>query len=183
MIAQINARRVAAGKSHLGWLNPSIYALTDAILLNDITSGHNKCCANAYICCAQGFYANEGWDPLTGIGSVNYTAMLTTFMDLGDEPNVPTLMPSVFGQTNSPVVAPTYVPTITPTMMPTQTAGWVFNNKYEGIGCQGEVTAVQGAPTQVCLLDYNATAPVGSIMYYCGVGKPLFVFTIEVSVF
>lgn len=93
MVSQVNAKRLAAGKSSLGWINPSLYSLASSIILNDITSGNNNCVEQNsdntpdypyYFCCAQGFNAMPGWDPVTGLGSVNYTAFETVFFALGD---------------------------------------------------------------------------------------------------
>lgn len=69
MVSLVNSARLDAGKSALGWINPSLYALQDEIVLNDITSGENNCVAVATVCCTQGFYATKGWDPVTGIGT------------------------------------------------------------------------------------------------------------------
>lgn len=96
MVSQVNAARLAAGKSALGWINPSLYALASSIVLNDVTSGINNCVANDIFCCTQGFHATSGWDPVTGIGSVNYTAFQSAFFALGS--TNPTAMP-----TNGPV--------------------------------------------------------------------------------
>lgn len=69
-VSLVNANRIAAGKSPLGFLNPAIYQ-NGAAITNDVTSGENNCAASK-VCCDQGFYATAGWDPLTGFGSVNY---------------------------------------------------------------------------------------------------------------
>jgi hypothetical protein len=98
MVSQVNAKRLAAGKSSLGWINPSLYSLASSILLNDVTSGNNNCVeqnsddipdAPYYFCCAQGFSAAPGWDPVTGIGSVNYTAFEIAFFALGNVTSSP----------------------------------------------------------------------------------------------
>jgi len=84
MASLVNAVRLEAGASPLGFLNPAIYK--NAAAFNDITSGENQCTANAQVCCSQGFYASVGWDPTTGFGSVDYEkfkAALTA--DLGKE--------------------------------------------------------------------------------------------------
>lgn len=76
MVSLVNAVRQAAGKSSLGWLNPALYAFSKEFILNDITSGNNLCSsdiAGSATCCAQGFYAAPGWDPVTGLGSVSST--------------------------------------------------------------------------------------------------------------
>ncbi len=94
MVALVNAKRVAAGKSLLGWINPSLYALADQFLENDITSGVNNCVGGGSVCCGQGFECAVGWDPVTGLGSVNFGKFEQAFMSLGAEPNEPTLAPS-----------------------------------------------------------------------------------------
>merc|ERR1711957_876776 len=58
----------------LGFINPTLYKAGSSSF-NDITSGNNKCCAGSpgsQVCCTQGFTATAGWDPLTGLGSVDY---------------------------------------------------------------------------------------------------------------
>ena len=174
MIAQINAARVAAGKSNLGWINPSLYAVSSSILLNDITSGNNKCTAQSgkNICCGQGFYAQPGWDPVSGIGSVNFTAMRAVFLTLGDDLNVPTLAPTATtSQSSQPVATPTAAPSMQPTALPTNSAGWFYINLYTSPDCTCTIYLVDGAPTDVCLVDYNGTIAVGSRMYSCGSGN------------
>ncbi|KAF9063500.1 family S53 protease-like protein [Rhodocollybia butyracea] len=67
VIALINDRLVAAGKSPLGFLNPFLYANPDALF--DITSGSNPGCNT------QGFPAKDGWDPVTGLGTPNFAKL------------------------------------------------------------------------------------------------------------
>ncbi|KAF7323341.1 Subtilisin-like protein [Mycena chlorophos] len=69
VIGLINDRLVSAGKPVLGFLNPWLYA--NPQMFNDITSGSNPGCGT------QGFPAKAGWDPVTGMGSPNFPAMLT----------------------------------------------------------------------------------------------------------
>ena len=112
-ISNINAARMAAGKGSVGWINPTLYANHSAFV-NDIVSGDNHCSANG-ICCPQGFEAGVGWDPATGLGSVNYEKMQSLFLSLG----------STLGSSNGmyrwpsakPAVPsfPTFRPTPTPT--------------------------------------------------------------------
>lgn len=86
MIANINARRLAAGKSALGFLNPALYQLASTSgIFNDITVGENNCCAGQpgqQVCCPEGFFAANGWDPLTGLGSVNFPALASALESL-----------------------------------------------------------------------------------------------------
>ncbi|CAK5279188.1 unnamed protein product, partial [Mycena citricolor] len=76
VIALINDRLVAAGKPVLGFLNPFLYANLGAF--NDITVGHNS----GFVCpeSGVGFDATTGWDPLTGLGTPNFTSLLAAAM-------------------------------------------------------------------------------------------------------
>lgn len=78
MVALVNSLRLSSGKSSIGWLNPSIYAVNGSFT-NDVISGHNKCTRDPNICCSQGFYATPGWDPVTGFGSVDYGKFCAQF--------------------------------------------------------------------------------------------------------
>ena len=74
MISLVNSARLAQGNSTVGFLNPALYANYPAFT-NDITSGDNKCMAVGYMgvrCCREGFYAATGWDPVTGLGSIDF---------------------------------------------------------------------------------------------------------------
>ncbi|KAJ3798851.1 family S53 protease-like protein [Lentinula aff. detonsa] len=68
VIALINDRLVAAGKSPLGFLNPFLYANPSAFF--DITTGDNPGCNT------NGFPARAGWDPVTGLGTPNFASLL-----------------------------------------------------------------------------------------------------------
>jgi tripeptidyl-peptidase I len=86
-VSLVNSKRITEGKSSIGWINPTLYAVgynnTVGIgnifgaSFNDVRSGNNSCCANGNpalaVCCSSGFQATNGWDPTTGWGSVNYT--------------------------------------------------------------------------------------------------------------
>lgn len=70
LVTQINDYRLSLGKPSLGFLNPRLY--TDANVraaLRDITSGSNPGCGT------NGFTAQKGWDPVTGLGSFEFTAL------------------------------------------------------------------------------------------------------------
>ena len=97
--SNINAARIAAGKGPIGWVNPVLYS-NASFFIKDITSGHNKCGASG-ACCAQGFSALPGWDPATGLGSVNYAKLEAVFLSLG---------PFVKGVLYAPTRAPTASP-------------------------------------------------------------------------
>lgn len=73
-----NNERLNRGKSSLGFVNPTLYSLfrSQPTLFNDVTSGDNRCAAQPFtggppICCPNGFSCAVGWDPVTGLGSVN----------------------------------------------------------------------------------------------------------------
>ncbi|THH32184.1 hypothetical protein EUX98_g1978 [Antrodiella citrinella] len=68
LISLINDRLIAEGKSPLGFLNPFLYANPQAF--NDITTGDNSGCNT------NGFPAKAGWDPVTGLGTPNFPALL-----------------------------------------------------------------------------------------------------------
>ena len=70
VVALLNDRLVAAGQSPLGFLNPFLYSDEGQAALNDVTSGSNPGCGT------DGFPAAEGWDPVTGLGTPNWDALL-----------------------------------------------------------------------------------------------------------
>lgn len=86
MVALLNSYRLANGSDTVGWLNPALYNSTTTYA-NDITSGNNKCTSvygGSYgnyqtTCCSQGFYATTGWDPVTGLGSIDFNAFVQQF--------------------------------------------------------------------------------------------------------
>ncbi|KAI0093371.1 family S53 protease [Irpex rosettiformis] len=69
IISLINDRLVSAGKSPLGFLNPFLYGAA-ASTFTDITTGNNPGCNT------NGFPAVAGWDPVTGLGTPNFQALL-----------------------------------------------------------------------------------------------------------
>ncbi|RDW84876.1 putative tripeptidyl-peptidase 1 [Coleophoma cylindrospora] len=70
----INAARLNAGKSPVGFINPVLY--THPHMLNDITEGGNQGCGTA------GFTAVKGWDPVTGLGTPDFTKMVEVWLAL-----------------------------------------------------------------------------------------------------
>jgi hypothetical protein len=76
----INADRVAKGKSTLGWINPALYQAKTPIT-RPLDVGENNCFA-IFGCCKQGFHGAEGWDPVSGLGIVDYTMMYNYFNGL-----------------------------------------------------------------------------------------------------
>ena len=99
ILTRINEERIAAGKSTVGFVNPTLYANPSAF--HDITTGSNPGCGT------NGFSAAKGWDPgksalscschalvvqyrqrltafliVTGLGTPNYPALLDVFMKI-----------------------------------------------------------------------------------------------------
>ena len=142
-ISNINAARMAIGKGSVGWINPALYAHS-ASFVNDIVTGNNKCSATAP-CCPHGYEAVSGWDPASGLGSVDYAKMQAIFLTLGNvnamsgsptlKPTAaptamptsaptrqPTIAPTVFVPSNRPTITPTRIPTSRPSVRPLPTA-------------------------------------------------------------
>ncbi|OCH89925.1 subtilisin-like protein [Obba rivulosa] len=76
IITLINDARIAAGKGPVGFINPAIYTASFQSAFHDITTGSNPGCGTI------GFNATEGWDPVTGVGTPNMTALLPLFLAL-----------------------------------------------------------------------------------------------------
>ncbi|KAI0823960.1 subtilisin-like protein [Trametes gibbosa] len=76
MITLINDARITAGKGPVGFINPALYSDAFANSFHDITTGGNQGCGT------PGFTATEGWDPVTGLGTPNFTTLLTNFLAL-----------------------------------------------------------------------------------------------------
>ena len=81
MMALVNDERLALNKTTVGFVSPALYALhrSDGAesVFNDIKEGSSKCpnakmCGAMVGCCKHGFRAGKGWDPLTGLGSVDF---------------------------------------------------------------------------------------------------------------
>ena len=82
MVSLVNAGRMKAGKGPLGYINPAIYKYHEKFS-RDVVDGDNKCAAgDCTLCCSQGFIATEGWDPVTGFGSVDFPAFYETMMTI-----------------------------------------------------------------------------------------------------
>ena len=85
-VSLVNAARFRVGKGPIGFLNPILYAFA-ANFTNDITIGDNICAAYSGVgtlhCCAEGFSATTGWDPVTGLGSIDFSKFVDTLVSLG----------------------------------------------------------------------------------------------------
>jgi tripeptidyl-peptidase-1 len=80
MLATLNALRLKAGKNVLGYVNPLLYqAAADCPhCFTDITSGGS----NPGECPDMGFETYAGWDPTTGLGSLNFGNLRDYIMTL-----------------------------------------------------------------------------------------------------
>ncbi len=72
VVALVNGARLTQGKPPMGWLNPWLYKNGKAF--TDITTGSNPGCNT------NGFPAAEGWDPVTGWGTPDYTKFVAAAM-------------------------------------------------------------------------------------------------------
>ena len=108
VISNINAARMAIGKGSLGWVHPALYA-NAASFTNDIVTGNNTCSATTP-CCPHGFHATKGWDPTSGLGSINYAKMQATFLALGAVTNAISTYPTQSPTTTFPTESPTDSP-------------------------------------------------------------------------
>ena len=73
VVALLVDRRLAAGKSALGFLNPLLYSDAMTRALNDVTSGAGRGCAAGPG--KGGWPALVGWDAVTGWGTPNMGKM------------------------------------------------------------------------------------------------------------
>jgi tripeptidyl-peptidase I len=74
VLTLINQERYSVGKGPVGFINPALYA--NAQTLTDIKNGSNANCGSS------GFSAVEGWDPVTGLGTPSYPALLDLWLSL-----------------------------------------------------------------------------------------------------
>jgi len=79
MASLVNAKLKSNGGSSIGFINPTLYKAGSGSF-NSITQGNNKCTAST-VCCSQGFTATSGWDPITGLGSVDYAKFEGLFVN------------------------------------------------------------------------------------------------------
>eukprot|EP00697_Spironema_sp_BW2_P009776 gnl/Spiro4/2477_TR1193_c1_g1_i1.p1 gnl/Spiro4/2477_TR1193_c1_g1~~gnl/Spiro4/2477_TR1193_c1_g1_i1.p1 ORF type:complete len:568 (+),score=155.92 gnl/Spiro4/2477_TR1193_c1_g1_i1:43-1704(+) len=70
MIALVNEARAAASKPPLGFLNPALYSLGAVGV--DVVAGNNKVAM-----CPKGFPATPGWDAVTGLGTPQYSTLVS----------------------------------------------------------------------------------------------------------
>lgn len=74
VITRVNEERLKKGKKTVGFINPTLYAHPEVFF--DIVQGSNPGCGT------NGFKCAPGWDPVTGMGTPNFPALLDLFMSM-----------------------------------------------------------------------------------------------------
>ncbi|CDO77010.1 hypothetical protein BN946_scf184298.g37 [Trametes cinnabarina] len=74
ILSAVNDARLAIGKKPIGFINPTIYSGAFQHAFNDITNGTNPGCGT------DGFTAEPGWDPVTGLGTPNFPRLLASWL-------------------------------------------------------------------------------------------------------
>ncbi|KAH7053096.1 tripeptidyl-peptidase-like protein [Macrophomina phaseolina] len=83
VVGLLNSARVEAGQAPLGWLNPWLYS-TGVNALTDIVDGGSRGCTGRDVYSGlpapyvpnAGWNATEGWDPVTGLGTPDFSGLL-----------------------------------------------------------------------------------------------------------
>eukprot|EP01041_Mallomonas_annulata_P002197 gene2197-4272_t len=149
MVALVNAARKKAGKSYVGWINPTLYA-SGGSFANDIGPGGDNKCSRGWptpdLCCSEGFATATGWDPVTGFGSVDFKKFYNLFMGItttsssvpsrkptGRPSKKPTNRPAASQPSKSPSKVPTRKPSGRPTLpQPSKSPSKVPTRKPSG---------------------------------------------------
>jgi tripeptidyl-peptidase I len=123
ILSLVNAARFKAGGKPIGFVTPILYQYSSQFM-NDVTVGKNNCTALS-VCCKQGFAAAPGWDPASGLGSIDFKRFRDFMLNVANLPkpaspvSAPTGKPfSPPVQLISPVPPPTGKPVSPPTAKP-----------------------------------------------------------------
>jgi len=86
IVTLLNDARLSVGKKPLGFLNTMMYKMQAEFpsMFNDVVVGNNRCGALGWypVCCPNGYPAAPGWDPISGLGTPNYTEMRRVVLGL-----------------------------------------------------------------------------------------------------
>ncbi|KAG8411214.1 hypothetical protein J3459_016525 [Metarhizium acridum] len=85
ILTRINEERIKAGKKTIGFANPALYsnpAMFTDVVGGDQSRGGPSGDRQPSACGNKGFSAVRGWDPVTGLGTPIYPAMLEYFVSL-----------------------------------------------------------------------------------------------------
>ncbi|OSC99915.1 subtilisin-like protein [Trametes coccinea BRFM310] len=74
ILSAVNDARLAINKKPIGFINPTIYSSAFQHAFNDITNGTNPGCNT------NGFSAEPGWDPVTGLGTPNFARLVAAWL-------------------------------------------------------------------------------------------------------
>ncbi|TWU74836.1 hypothetical protein ED733_000519 [Metarhizium rileyi] len=77
MFTRVNEKRLEAGKRPIGFANPALYQ--NPAMFKDITLGKQS---GDGACNNRGFSAVQGWDPVTGLGTPDFPAVMEYFTSL-----------------------------------------------------------------------------------------------------
>ncbi|KAI0718016.1 subtilisin-like protein [Cerioporus squamosus] len=145
MVSLVNDRLLNAGKPPLGFLNPLLYSDRATAMFNDITEGSNPGCNT------NGFPAVEGWDAVTGFGSVDFQRFLT--VALANDTRTPPSVSSAIPQSTTPTQG-----------SGTQTAGPTASTQGAGATSQGSgsTTASSQSPSQTATKGNGAMRSAGA---------------------
>merc|ERR1711964_971675 len=76
LVALLNSESIAKNGKPLGFLNPLLYQMqaAESSTFKDVTTGSNACTEDGCASTCEGFSAEVGWDPVTGLGQPQYSA-------------------------------------------------------------------------------------------------------------
>ncbi len=173
-VSLVNSQRLENGMSPLGWVNPALYQL-GSMFVNDVTVGDNHCVAMGSVCCSQGYSATPNWDPVTGLGSIDFGLFKSAMLSALPSPTArPSFRPG--SPTPLPTKQPHGNPTHRPTQSPTMAKGFVMIEQYDKDYCEGQIMTFSGTPTNSCFQEFDESEKViGSRRYVCTNGKCLLV--------
>ena len=91
LLTLVNEARLKAGQAPVGFVTPALYSLASSspAVFHDIIGGENNCCAAETnpVCCDHAFTAIAGYDPVTGLGSINHGLLVEALLALGEGTN------------------------------------------------------------------------------------------------